>query len=204
MPAKYIRPTVSAAPPIHPLLIPQPPIAPLVPPAHVVDLMTADGSAMFGARWKANEAKIVECLALTDSMPEFRTTYDIEPHAEITGFDDADWPTVAPTELGCKAWWWHGVLLLVPHDLDGTGTRRGFRHRRREGSANGEYRRLRGDLDQRGAAAALQTSPATIQGFNMPNRSCSAIPSQRGQIRDRDLRHQRADLRRASQFSMVS
>jgi hypothetical protein len=90
MPAKYITPTVSAAPPIHPLLIPQPPIAPLVPPAHIVDLMTADGSAMFGAWWKANEAKIVECLVLTDSMPEFRTTYDIEPHAEITGFDDSD------------------------------------------------------------------------------------------------------------------
>jgi hypothetical protein len=88
MPAKYIRPTVSAAPPIPPLLIPQPPIAPLVPPAHVVDLMTAG----IGARWKANEAKIVECPALTDSMPEFRTTYDIEPHAEITGFDDADSP----------------------------------------------------------------------------------------------------------------
>ena len=122
MPAKYIRPTVSAAPPIHPLLIPQPPIAPLVPPAHVVDLMTADGSAMFGARWKANEAKIVECLALTDFIRrKFRTTYDIEPHAEITGFDDANWLMVAPTELGAKrgggmvSFFWFRTTLTYRH-----------------------------------------------------------------------------------------
>jgi hypothetical protein len=36
-----------------------------------------------GARWKGQEAKIVECPALSDSMPEFKTTYDIEPLAEL-------------------------------------------------------------------------------------------------------------------------
>jgi hypothetical protein len=51
----------------------------LLPPVHVVDLMTAAGSAVFGARWKAMEAKLVECPALSDAMPEFKTTYDIEP-----------------------------------------------------------------------------------------------------------------------------
>ena len=67
MPANgYIRPTASAPPASPPLLMPQPPIAPLVPPAHVVDLMTVAGSAAFGARWKAMEAKIVECPALSD------------------------------------------------------------------------------------------------------------------------------------------
>jgi hypothetical protein len=163
MTAKYIRPTVSAAPPISPLLIPQPPIAPLVPPAHVVDLMTADGSATFGARWKANEAKIVECPALTDSMPEFRTTYDIERDHWIRRRGLADGRTHGTR---CKARWRHGVLLLVPHDLDGTGTRRKFRHRRREGGADGEYRRLRGNLGQRGAAAGgWQTQPGHNPGL---------------------------------------
>ena len=57
------------------------PVAPLVPPVHVVDLMTVAGSAVFGAQWKGMEAKIVECPALSDAMPEFKTTYDIEPHA---------------------------------------------------------------------------------------------------------------------------
>ena len=89
MPANiYTRPTASAPPAVPPLLIPQPSIAPLVPPAHVVDLMTLDGSAVFGARWKAKEAKLVECPALADAMPEFRTTYDIDPHAELLGFNE--------------------------------------------------------------------------------------------------------------------
>ena len=78
---KRIRPTASVAPPTPPLLVPQLPLAPLLPPAHVVDLMTSEGSAVFGAQWKAMEAKIVECPALTDSMPEFKTTYDVEPYA---------------------------------------------------------------------------------------------------------------------------
>src|SRR5262249_52279484 len=86
---RRIRPTASVPPPMPPLLMPQPTIAPLVPPVHVVDLMTAEGSAAFGARWRAKEVKIVECPALTDSMPEFKTTYDIEPHAEELGFDDS-------------------------------------------------------------------------------------------------------------------
>src|SRR5271163_2505461 len=117
---KRTRPTASVAPPKPPLLVPHPPSAPLLPPVHVVDLMTVEGSAVFGAQWKAMEAKIVECLALTDSMPEFRTTYDIEPHAEITGFDDADWPMVAPTELGAKrgggmvSFFWFRTTLTVP------------------------------------------------------------------------------------------
>src|SRR5580692_6247430 len=103
MPATtYTRPTVSVAPTTPPQLMRQPPIAPLVPPAHVVDLMTTDGSAAFSARWKAKEAKLVECPALSDSMGEFSTTYDIEPHAELLGFDDSAWPQVAATDLGAR------------------------------------------------------------------------------------------------------
>ena len=61
MPAdKRIRPTVSAPPPAPPLLVPQLPLAPVLPPVHVVDLMTGEGSAAFGAQWTALEAKIVE------------------------------------------------------------------------------------------------------------------------------------------------
>src|SRR5450432_316065 len=66
-PSRYVRPTVSAPPAMPPQLMPQPPIAPVTPPVHVVDLMTTDGSAAFGARWKGIEAKIVACPALSDS-----------------------------------------------------------------------------------------------------------------------------------------
>src|SRR5689334_7989110 len=98
--SRYVRPTVSQPPPMPPLLMPQPPLAPLTPPVHVVDLMTVEGSAVFGATWRACEAKLVECPALSDSRPEFKTTYDVEPHAEFVGFDDSAWEVVPATDLG--------------------------------------------------------------------------------------------------------
>jgi hypothetical protein len=69
------RPTHSILPARPPLLTPHPPAAPLLPPLHVVDLMTAEGSAAFAATWRVREAKLVECPALGDAMPEFPTTY---------------------------------------------------------------------------------------------------------------------------------
>src|ERR1700733_4610235 len=125
---RYTRPTVSAPPAMPPLLMPQPPIAPSLPPARVVDLMTVEGSAAFGARWKVLEAKIVECPALSDAMPEFRTTYDIGPHAELCGFDDSAWPEVAPTELSAKrgggmvSFVWFRATLTIPTSATGFAT----------------------------------------------------------------------------------
>jgi gluconolactonase len=172
MPASsYTRPTVSVAPAMPPLLMPQPPIAPTLPPAHVVDLMTAGGSAAFGARWKANEAKLVECPALSDAMPGFRTTYDIEPHAELRGFDDSDWPEVAATELGAKrgggmvSFFWFRTILTIPANATGFATAGAKTvltvnvDDYAEVWVNGELPRVAG-----------RPSPAAIQGFNMPNR----------------------------------
>ena len=170
-PSRYTRPAASAPPATPPLLIPQPAIAPLIPPAHVVDLMTVAGSAAFGARWKAVEAKLVECPALSDSMPEFTTTYDIDPHAELPGFDDSDWPEVAPTDLGAKrgggmvSFFWFRATLTIPANATGFATA-GARtvltvnvDDYAEVWVNGEMPR-----------AAGRPSPAAIQGFNMPNR----------------------------------
>ncbi len=170
-PKTYVRPTVSAPPSTPPLLIPQPPIAPLVPPAHVVDLMTIEGSAAFGARWKAKEAKLVECPALSDAMAEFRTTYDIDPHAELPGFDDSAWPAITPTELGAKrgggmvSFFWFRATLTIPASAAGFAT---------EGAKTvltvnvDDYAEVwvNGELPR----AAGRPSPAAIQGFNMPNR----------------------------------
>jgi gluconolactonase len=168
---KWTRPTASVAPASPPLLAPPHPVAPLVPPAQVVDLMTAAGSAVFGARWRGREAKIVECPALTDAMPEFKTTYDIEPHAEITGFDDSDWPVVAATELGAKrggglvSFFWFRTTLTIPANAAGFDTAGAMTVLRvnvddyAEVWVNGEMPRLAG-----------RPSPFTIQGFNMPHR----------------------------------
>lgn len=167
----YTRPTVSAAPAIPPLLQPQPAIAPLVPPAHAVDLMTAEGSAVFGARWKGMEAKIIECPALSDSMAEFKTTYDIEPHAELPGFDDTAWIDIAATDLsarrggGMVSFYWFRATLTMPARAGGFDTA-------------GTKAALVVNVDDYAEVwidgvlprAAGRPSPAAIQGFNMPNR----------------------------------
>ncbi|HET6238763.1 MAG TPA: hypothetical protein VFE41_27970 [Acetobacteraceae bacterium] len=172
MPANiYTRPTVSAGPPNPSLPSPQPPIAPLLPPVHVVNLMTTEGAATFGVRWKAMEAKIVECPALADSMPEFKTTYDIEPHAELSGFDDSAWPEVAATDLGARrgggmvSFFWFRATLTIPASAAGFATA-------------GAKAVLTVNVDDYAEVwvdgvmprAAGRPSPATIQGFNMPNR----------------------------------
>lgn len=72
----YIRPTCSLPPPMNPLLAAQPPIARLTPPVYVVDLMTRNGSAVFGATQRGIEARLVECAGLSGAMPEFKRPYD--------------------------------------------------------------------------------------------------------------------------------
>src|SRR5271166_4075057 len=168
---KRTRPTASVAPTTPPLLAPQLPIAPALPPVHVVDLMTVAGSAVFGARWKAKEAKLVECPALSDSMPEFKTTYDIDPHAELLGFDDSAWPEVAAPELGAKrgggmvSFFWFRAALTIPVNALGFDTAGAMAVLRvnvddyAEVWVNGELPRASG-----------RPSPGTIQGFNMPQR----------------------------------
>jgi hypothetical protein len=158
-------------PAVPPLLQPQPPLAPLIPPAHVVDLMTEEGSAAFGARWRATEAKIVECPPLSDSRPEYRTTYDIEPHGEVMGFDDAGWEPVPPADLagrrggGIVSFFWFRAILTIPASVAGfdTAGKKAVLHINIDDYAeiwvNGELPR-----------AAGRPSPSCIQGFNMPNR----------------------------------
>ena len=52
--------SVAQAPPPRPAPI----MPPSIPPAHVVDLMTAQGSAIFDAQWKVSDVKIVEVPAI--------------------------------------------------------------------------------------------------------------------------------------------
>lgn len=174
---KRIRPTVSVAPPSPPLLVPPHPVAPLVPPAHVVDLMTNAGSAVFGARWRAMEAKIVECPALADAMPEFKTTYDVEPYAGGSGFDDSDWPVVAATDLGARrgggmvSFFWYRTILTIPANAAGFDTAGAMTVLRVNVDDYAEVW-VNGELPR----AAGRTSPGTIQGFNMPHRLVLANP----------------------------
>jgi gluconolactonase len=182
MPEKRVRPTRSLPPPMPPLQMPQPALAPLVPPLHEIDLMTEAGSAIFGARWRAKEAKIVECRALADAMPEFTSTYDIEPHAEEIGFDDSDWPAVLPEELAAKrgggmvSFFWFRTRLTIPTEAQGF-------------AVDGAMAVLRVNVDDYAEIwidgemprAAGRPSPAAIQGFNMPHRLVLGNPVTPGQ-----------------------
>ena len=117
-------PVILAATPVRPLASPQPAIAPSLPPVCTVDLMTLEGSAIFGAQWKTQEAKIIEVPAIPDAMPKITTTYDIDPHAGEAGFDDSSWPIILPTELEAKrgggkvSFLWFRTLLTIPIRID--------------------------------------------------------------------------------------
>jgi gluconolactonase len=117
------------------------------------------------------EAKIVESPAISDAMPEYKTTYDIQPHAGEIGFDDSSWPVIGPKELAAKrgggkvSFIWFRTQLTMPErvgDFDTSGAKAVLTVNiddYAEVWVNGELPR-----------AAGMPSPATIQGFNMPNR----------------------------------
>jgi gluconolactonase len=159
----------ASAQPLPPTSPPQ--LAPVLPPAHVVDLLTADGMATFGAQWKHMEVKIVEGPALPNAMPGYKTSYDITPHAGVKGFDDSSWLTLEPKQLldrrggGKLSFLWYRTNLTMPAKIGAFDTANAkavltaYVDDYAEVWVNGEVPRRAGI-----------TSPATIQGFNIPNR----------------------------------
>jgi gluconolactonase len=159
--------SIAQAPPPRPAPI----MPPSIPPAHVVDLMSAAGAAALGAQWKVSDVKIVEVPAIQGAMPQYKTTYNIEPRAGGADFDDSKWPTIEAKDLAARrsgghvAFMWYRTPLTIPAKI--------------------------GEFDTSGAVAVLTVlvddyaevwvngaipgrsgypSPATIQGHNMPNR----------------------------------
>jgi len=171
-----------------PAAVPPPPpvIAPVLPPSRVVDLTTPDGMAAFGAQWKNMDAKIVEGPAMPNAGPAWKTSYDLQPKAGEASFDDSSWPAIEPKGLldrrggGHLFMTWFRSNLTVPAkigDFDTTGARAVLAitiDDYAEVWVNGQMPR-----------AAGRPSPATIQGFNMPNRvvlSESVKPGDKFQI----------------------
>ena len=161
--------SAQAPPPAAPA--PPPAVAPSLPPTHVVDLMTPEGIAAFGSQWKTMEAKIVEGPAIPNAMPGYKTSYDIQPHAGESGFDDSSWPTIDAKGLadrrggGKVSFIWFRANLTIPAkvgDFDTAGARTVltvYVDDYAEVWVNGQMPR-----------AAGRPSPGAIQGFNMPNR----------------------------------
>jgi len=150
---------------------PEPKIPPALVPSHVIDLMTAEGITAFNGRWKTMEAKIVEGPALPNAMPGYKTSYDITPHAGEAGFDDASWPVIEAKGLadrrggGKVSFFWFRTNLTIPAKIgnfETTGAKAvltAYVDDYAEVWVNGQMPRRAGI-----------TSPATIQGFNIPNR----------------------------------
>jgi gluconolactonase len=150
---------------------PPPPLAPTHPPTHVVDLLTTEGSAAFGARWKTMEAKIVEVPSIQGSMPGYEKTYDITPHAGEQGFDDSSWPAIEPKGLtdrrggGKVSFIWYRATLTVPAQIGGVATA-GAKAVLAVNVDDYAEIWVNGQMPRRGGSV----SPATIQGFGMTNR----------------------------------
>jgi gluconolactonase len=150
---------------------PEPVMPPSLPATHVVDLMTAQGSAAFGAQWRTMEAKIVDAKPIEGHMPEYKTAYDISPHAGGMNFDDSNWPMIESKDLAARrsgghvAFIWYRTNLTIPAkvgNFDTTGAIAVLRvlvDDYAEVWVNGQMPRKSG-----------YPSPATIQGLNMPNR----------------------------------
>jgi len=168
-------PTVTMAQAQAPAAAAPAPPAPLMPPSlvplKVVDLMTPEGSAVFDAQWKSMEAKIVEGPAIANAMAGYKTSYDIQPHAGERGFDDSSWPVIGAKGLsdrrggGKVSFIWYRANLTIPAkvgDFDTSGATAvltAYVDDYAEVWVNGQMPRRAG-----------YPSPASIQGFNIPNR----------------------------------
>lgn len=154
------------APPPAPALM-----APGLPPTLVVDLMTTDGAAKLGTQWRVSDVTVKEVPNIQGVITQNKMTYDIDPHAGGTDFDDSKWPVIEPKDLNARrsgghvAFMWYRGLLTIPAKI--------------------------GDFDPAGAVAVFTTTvddyaeiwvngvipgrsgyprPAAISGHNMPNR----------------------------------
>jgi gluconolactonase len=153
---------------------PPPPAAimpPGTPPTLVVDLMSAEDASALGAQWRVSDVKVKEVPVIEGVITQNKMTYDIDPHAGGTDFDDSKWPVIEPKDLAARrsgghvAFMWYRTPLTIPAKI--------------------------GEFDTSGAVAVLTVtvddyaevwvngaipgrsgylSPATIQGHNMPNR----------------------------------
>ena len=168
--------SAQALPPTSP-----PQIAPTLVPAHSVNLMTEEGIGAFAAQWKSMEVKIVEGPALQGALPGYKTSYDISPHAGAKGFDDSSWQMLEPKQLadrrggGKVSFLWYRTNLTIPAKIGNFDTANAkavltaYVDDYAEVWVNGEMPRRAGI-----------TSPATIQGFNIPNRVVIADAAKAG------------------------
>ena len=163
-------------------------------PDAIVDLQTAEGTALVGGTWRYSDAKVreidfVEVGSPTDPLGPGdvpNRTYDVVPHAEGIDFDDSGWRVLAPEETrlrlghGRVGFNWYRIEITIPErvgDLDPRGATAIFEvvvDDYAEVWVNGELPLALGDSGGR-----------VVGGFNVPNRvllTSDARPGDRFQI----------------------
>lgn len=154
-----------------PARAPEPIMPPSLPPSHVVNLMTNDGSASLGAQWRVTDVKVIEVPAAINKE-RYKTTYKLDPLAMATDFDDSKWEAVEGKDLGARrsaghtAFMWYRALLTMPARLGTVDLSK---------PAQAVFNVLVDDYGEVWVNGQMPRrsgypSPATIQGLNMPNR----------------------------------
>ena len=148
-----------------------PVVAPSNPPAYVADLTTPAAMNAFNAQWRNMDAWITEVPAMPGAPAPWKKSFDLEPKAGPADFNDSAWPVIEPKGLtdhrggGYMYMTWFRTTLTVPAkigDFDPSGARAALN------ITVDDYAEvwINGQLPR----AVGRPSPATIQGFNMPNR----------------------------------
>jgi gluconolactonase len=164
---------------------PPPKLAPTGTPAHAVDVMTAEGVAVFAGAWRNMDAKIVEAPPRPNAGA-WKVSYDLQPKAGAADFDDSSWPIIEAKALndrrggGGVFMTWYRINLTIPQKVGGfdtTGAVAVFHivvDDYAEVWVNGQLPRAVG-----------KPSPHMVAGFNLPNRvvmSDAVKPGERIQI----------------------
>ncbi|MGH7289072.1 MAG: SMP-30/gluconolactonase/LRE family protein [Myxococcota bacterium] len=101
---------------------------PMEEPAATVDLATDEGASLVKGQWRYSDAKIVEVkhrLPDASGQPTGApvVTNAIEPRAGWAGFDDSQWPVIAPTSLvqrrstGRLCFNWYRIDVTIPEKI---------------------------------------------------------------------------------------
>ena len=163
-------------------------------PDAVIDLQTAAGTELVGGPWRYADAHVREIEFVEVGHPDDplgpgttpNRTFDVEPHAEATDFDDSGWRALTPVDTqlrlshGRVCFNWYRLGVTIPErvgDLDPTGASVVFEvviDDYAEVWVNGELPHALGD-----------TGGHVAGGFNAPNRvllTDDARPGQQFQI----------------------
>jgi gluconolactonase len=117
--------------------IPRPPEFLPGRPDAIVDLQTADGAALVGARWRYSDARVEEAEFVELGSPEDplgpgtvpNRTYDVVPHAQAAGYDDSAWRTLEPEQTmdrlanGRVCFNWYRTKVTLPERIGDTDVR---------------------------------------------------------------------------------